>query len=56
MKNVNQFMNKHNKVRKTSNQSHFITSINKKSMGEKKIKDFLKIKNLFLSKKFYKFE
>ena len=30
LKNVNQFMNKHNEVNKSSNQSHFITPINKK--------------------------
>ena len=50
LKNVNQFMNKYNKVRKSSNQNHFITSINEKSIGEKIIKDFLKIKNFILIK------
>ena len=44
LKNVNQFMNKHNKVRKSSNKSHFIITINKKSMGEKNNKRFFKNK------------
>ena len=42
VKNVNQFINKPNEVRKSSNQSYLMTPINKKSMGENNNKRFFK--------------
>ena len=42
MKNVNQFINKPNEVRKSSNQSYLMTPINRKYMGENNNKRFFK--------------
>ena len=42
MKNVNQFINKPNEERKSSNQSYLMTPINKKYMGENNNKRFFK--------------
>ena len=42
VKNVNQFINKPNEVRKSSNQSYLMTPINKKSMRENNNKRFFK--------------
>ena len=42
MKNVNQFINKPNEERKSSNQSYLMTPINKKYMWENNNKRFFK--------------